>query len=94
MHALDRPAPYRITVAGRLGSRWGDWFPGLTITHESDADGAMITALSGLISDQAALRGTLGQIWNLGLVLLSVTRMDALPSSGGSRIDADKGDEP
>jgi hypothetical protein len=94
MHPLDRPAHYRITIAGRLESRWRDWFHPLTITHEMGCDGAAVTVLTGLISDQAALRGTLGQIWDLGLVLLSVMPVEALPESGCVCRENDTREEP
>ncbi|MBN1399537.1 MAG: hypothetical protein JXA74_01795 [Anaerolineae bacterium] len=94
MHPLDRPALYRITVAGRLESRWQAWFHSLTITHEVGTDGATLTVLTGLIDDQAALRGTLGQVWDLGLVVVSVMRMDARSSSGCTGMSTHEGVEP
>ncbi|MDQ2683485.1 MAG: hypothetical protein M3Y37_08150 [Chloroflexota bacterium] len=64
---------YRIHLKGHLADRWADWFEGLAI--ERRADGT--TALTGPITDQAALHGVLARIRDLGIVLLSV---DLLPA--------------
>jgi len=71
---LDQPAAYQIKVQGRLDERWTDWFSGLTITFESEGDGATITTLTGAVADQAILRGILCKLWDLNLTLISVTR--------------------
>jgi hypothetical protein len=63
---------YEIRVEGRLGSSWVDWFDGLAIRDEPDAEGVCrMTVLSGVM-DQAALHGTLAKIRDLGIPLLSV----------------------
>jgi hypothetical protein len=68
---LDQPAVYAITVLGELNERWALKFGGMTI--ESKTDTIPMTTLRGVIPDQAALRGMLIQLWDLGLVLMSVT---------------------
>ena len=70
----DRPATYRITVQGRLDESWSDWFNGMTIAVMNEDDPLPITTLIGRIIDQAALRGILTKIWDLGLTLISATR--------------------
>jgi hypothetical protein len=59
---------YEIKIQGHLSERWADWFEGLSFTHESDGT----TTLLGPIKDQAALRGVLEHIADLGLELISV----------------------
>jgi hypothetical protein len=61
---------YEIRVYGRLGSRWAEWFDGMTLTPE---DGGT-TVISGIVADQSALHGLLRRLGDLGLPLLSVTR--------------------
>ncbi|HEX2576828.1 MAG TPA: hypothetical protein VHK88_10810 [Aquihabitans sp.] len=61
---------YEIRVSGRLSSRWGTWFDGLTLTNEDDGT----TVLSGPVVDQAALHGLLQKLRDLGLTLLALTR--------------------
>jgi hypothetical protein len=68
---LDQPARYQIQVRGKLDASWSDWFSGMTITSESG-----ITTLTGPVADQAALRGLLSKIWDLNLILISVTRIE------------------
>lgn len=62
---------YRIVVEGRLESEWSEWFDGLTITHADTGE----TILSGPVVDQTALHGVLIKIRDLGLPLLSLTRL-------------------
>jgi hypothetical protein len=68
----DRTEVYQITVRGRLDARWSDWFGGMAIACESASDGLPVTALTGPVIDQAALRGILWKLWDLNLNLVSV----------------------
>ena len=63
---------YRITIKGHLDSDWSDWFDGLTITMVDNGE----TILTGPIVDQTALHGVLIKIRDLGLPLLSLTRIE------------------
>ncbi len=67
-------ARYEIEVEGYLDERWSEWFGELKIAH-SEANRA-VTILTGEIPDQAALYGVLDRMRDLGLVLLSVKRMN------------------
>lgn len=73
-HTDDRPEaePYEIRLVGQLDPRWVESFDGLTLSHEPPG----ITVLRGVIADQAALHGALQRIRDLGLPLVSVTRLD------------------
>lgn len=62
---------YYIRIQERLGEQWQDWFEGITISHEATGE----TILTGQIIDQAHLFGLLRKIRNLGLTLISVTRV-------------------
>jgi len=68
---LDTPATCVIQIQGTLGSHWSDYFGGLEITIKRDQD-TVITTLSGPVMDQAALLGTLNNLYNLGFPLLFV----------------------
>ncbi|MEZ4683218.1 MAG: hypothetical protein R2932_54320 [Caldilineaceae bacterium] len=64
---------YQIRLQGHLGRQWATWFEGLTITlGESDE-----TVLTGPVMDQAALYGLLRKVRDVGLPLLSVTRIES-----------------
>ena len=65
------PGRYEIRIVGHLDTRWADWFEGLSFTHESDGT----TILYGPVVDQAALHGLLRKVRDLGLPLVSVTRV-------------------
>jgi hypothetical protein len=75
----DRPESgrYEIRLAGRLDAHWATWFDGLTVGQEMDGT----TVISGPIADQAALHGVLQRVRDLGVPLVSVTRVDAPQTS-------------
>jgi hypothetical protein len=65
------PEHYEIRIKGHLADRRADQFRGLTIILEEDG----ATLLSGPVADQAALFGLLRKVRDLGMPLLSVTRV-------------------
>ena len=72
MSGAARSAHYEIRVEGILDQRWATWFEGLQIdSHHSQ------TVISGPVTDQAALHGLLNKVRDLGLVLISVRRLDS-----------------
>ena len=62
---------YQIRIKGHLGHEWTDWFGGLTLTLEDNGE----TLLTGPVIDQAALHGLLRKVRDLGVPLLSVSRV-------------------
>ena len=68
-----QPLVYQIRIKGHLGRQWTDWFGGLTLTLEDNGE----TLLTGPVVDQAALHGLLRKVRDLGMPLLSVTRVRA-----------------
>jgi hypothetical protein len=75
MHANNRliqSARYEICVQGYLSDRWAGLFEGMALIGNPTQD---TTILSGVLPDQAALHGILARIRNLGLPLLSLTRV-------------------
>jgi hypothetical protein len=65
-------AGYEIRVEGVLDQRWTAWFEDLEITSDHNQ-----TVISGPLADQAALHGLLNRVCDLGLVLVSVRRLEA-----------------
>ena len=68
---------YTIRVKGHLDQSWSEWFDGMMITNEANGD----TAISGSVTDQAALHSLLVKVHNLNLTLISVLSIetDATP---------------
>ena len=62
---------YEIRVKGILDGRWTAWFEDLQVSSDGEE-----TVISGPIADQAALHGLLTKVRDLGLVLISVRRLD------------------
>jgi hypothetical protein len=71
MRKMHEPELYEIRIKGHLDNRWADWFSGLTITALDNGE----TLLTGPVVDQAALHGLLRKVRDLGMPLLSVTRV-------------------
>ena len=63
---------YAVRLAGHLHPRWAARFDGMSLTHLDDGT----TVLEGDITDQAALHGVLRTVRDLGLPLVSLTRLD------------------
>jgi hypothetical protein len=66
------PMIYQIRLEGHLGPQWTDWFESLTLTLEDNGD----TVLTGPVVDQAALYGLLRKVRDLGVPLISLTRLE------------------
>ena len=70
-HNPDRSASYHIRIEGHLGPQWESWFGDVELTQEDS--GHTLLVCRGM--DQAALHGMLKKIRDLGIPLLSVTRV-------------------
>jgi hypothetical protein len=66
---------YAIRIEGHLDPRWSAWFDGMDLSTESDGS----TVLRGPVVDQAALHGLLRTLRDVGLPLISVTRVEPEP---------------
>lgn len=68
----QQPVRYEIYIRGQLDPSWSHWFEGLDVTPLDNGE----TLIAGPIPDQAALRGILAKVFDLGLWILSVRRVD------------------
>ena len=68
---LRHAGRYEVRVKGRLDSRWAARFDGMSLRPEPGG----VTVLRGLVVDQAALHGLLQRVRDIGLPLVSVTRV-------------------
>ena len=63
---------YEIRLKGHLDTRWDSWFDGLTLDTCSDGT----TTIHCIVVDQSALHGLLQKVRDIGLPLISVTRVE------------------
>jgi hypothetical protein len=68
-----REGSYEIKVGGHLDEHWSEWLGDLAINHDDQGN----TLLTGIIPDQAALHGILAQIRDLGIMLVSLRRIES-----------------
>jgi hypothetical protein len=64
---------YEIRVTGHIASHRFHGFDHLTITHQPNGE----TMITGPIPDQAALFGLLNWLYDLGISLVPVNRLEA-----------------
>ena len=70
----DEGRPYQIKILGEIEGMRNAWFTeiGFVPTMEK----AEMTTLTGMIKDQAHLRGILNRIWDLNFTVVLVKRVD------------------
>ena len=64
---------YEITVRGSVPPAWSERLGGMKVIPGNAEDGTPITTLIGEARDQAALAGVLDTLYQIHLVILSVT---------------------
>ena len=69
---------YQICVQGKVDASWSDWLEDFEVSISKDEDGNTSTRFTGLVPDQAALRGIMNRLWDLNLVILSVQLLDEI----------------
>lgn len=68
---------YEIKVQGELDRSWATYFDGLEVTPGDTSEQTPTTTLICPVTDQAALRGLTCKLWDMGLTLISVRRIEA-----------------
>jgi len=74
--SMDKEMTYRISVEGRLGAEWSSRLQGMRLVSREAPGRPPVTELIGRLVDQAALMGVLEQLYNLGVPLLAVERLE------------------
>jgi hypothetical protein len=75
--AMDAPLKYQIRVQGYLDYRWSAELGNLIIVNEFNRCCRPSTLLLGRLRDQATLLSILNHLYNLGLPLLAVHRLNS-----------------
>ena len=71
-HKNQLNSVYQITIRGNLDPKWSKWFNGMAVSSQ---DRSPVTTLTGPITDQAKLRGTLNKLWDLNMIVISVAQL-------------------
>lgn len=79
MIPIQKSLTYLIRVRGQIPSQWLEAFSNLAIEKKNDAQG-IVSQLSGVFDDGAALQGVLNNLYSLGLTLISVEAVNDGPS--------------
>lgn len=67
------PSHYQIKVKGQLfGSQWSNWFNSMTIESKEG-----VTNITGKVEDSATLDELLVRVRNLGLIQVSIERIES-----------------
>ena len=74
-YLFDRPGRYQIRVQGSLDNFWLDHLEGLEISTCPWGIYSQVTQINGWLADQTALAGLLDLLNELGLVILTVERL-------------------
>jgi hypothetical protein len=75
-YLFDRPGHYQIRVQGVLDKFWLEHLEGLEISTVSWGPYPHVTLINGCLADQTALAGLLELLNDLGLVILTVERLE------------------
>jgi hypothetical protein len=75
-YLFDLPGLYQIRVVGMLEERWLAQLEDLEITTALSRNKQPVTQFTGWLADQPALAGLLDLLTELGMVILTVSRLE------------------
>ena len=76
MTSFSSRAYYKISVLGFIDDSWSDRLGGMSIEAALSADKTPITFLEGSVTDQAELIGVVNSLYQMRLILLSVSLVE------------------
>lgn len=75
--SLNSQNRYEIKIYGQLGDSWLVWFGDVKPPVEIVFEDNQVTTLSNVVMDQAALVGLIRRLHGLGIVLISIRRVES-----------------
>lgn len=76
MFSFQKPAVYKIKVAGEIDINWMGNLGGMQLKVQREGENKVTSVLIGEIADQSALNGILNGLYDLHLSVLSVKILD------------------
>ncbi len=73
---LEDRHQYRIELLGQVDSSWLAWFGAVRVRIQDCPGGQCLSILEDIVADQAGLVGLIRHLHNLGVVLVSLQRVD------------------
>lgn len=74
--SLNSQNRYEIQVYGHVDDSWLDLFGEAKLHSEILADNSQVTTFSNVVMDQSGLVGLIRRLHGLGIVLISIRRLD------------------
>jgi hypothetical protein len=68
----EKKSIYQICIQGYIKADWAEWLHSFQITQKRNG----VTMLTGTVMDQSALQGLLDYLFDLGITLLSLKRLN------------------
>lgn len=72
----------QVRIRGRVDGDWSDWLGGMEIRGDDNGE----TVVAGVVRDQAALRGLIVRVTDMGIEIASVTSRKVDDGDGGGRM--------
>ena len=77
INSINSKNRYEIKIHGPMEQSWRDWFGDAKARVEILADDRQATTFTDVVMDQAGLVGLIRRLHGLGVVLISIIRLDA-----------------
>ena len=74
--SLNSQNRYEIRIYGQLGDSWLDWFGEAKAHAETSVNDNQVTTFTNVVLDQAGLVGLIRRLHGLGIVLISIRRVE------------------
>ena len=74
--SINSQNKYEIKIHGPMEQSWQDWFGDAKAHVEMLAEDCQVTTFTDVVMDQAGLVGLIRRLHGLGIVLISVRKLD------------------
>jgi hypothetical protein len=83
--SLNSQNRYEIRIYGQLDDSWLDWFGKAKAHTETSVNDSQVTTFANVVMDQAGLVGLIRRLHGLGILLMSIRRLEIEQCSNGDQ---------